>query len=104
MERTHTPNPNPIRSRRHQLGLSLRGLAAICGTSATTVYLAEIGRRTLPVKLIRGLCDALQEPYEGLLEAWLAWRTNGAPTNAERLEGLIRMTASNASGNGGGSA
>lgn len=93
MERTHTHNPNPIRTRRHQLGLSLRGLAAKSGTTATAVYYAEIGRHTLPRKLLRGLCAATGEPYEALLEDWLTWRTGGTPTNTERLEGLIRMAA-----------
>ena len=83
--------PNPIRQRRLQLGLSLRGLAAIAGVSAPAVYYAEVGRCTLPAKLLRGLCDATGEPYERLLEDWLAWRTGGIPGRIERLTALIRV-------------
>lgn len=96
MRETHTSTqtPNPIRKRRRQLGLTLRGLASLAGVTAPAVYLAEIGRRTLPVKLLRGLCDATGEPYERLLEDWLAWRTNGSHNSIDRLEGLIRIAAS----------
>ena len=91
MEKHKTKHTNPIRIRRLKLGLTFRGLAKKAGVTLTTVYLAEVGRRTLPAKLLRALCDVTGESYESLLEDWLTWRTGGTHTHAERLESLIRI-------------